>query len=122
MLSQKYIGVGVACQLVMELYILSTDVRKILKYQFHRKSDLWEPSCAMLTVGHTDKPDEGNSRSFCDFAIAPKPADTLVVYFRKKILHSGFRDVTPYSLVGFYRCCGRGLSTPLPPVFTFVLP
>ena len=41
-----------------ETWILWTDIRIILTYQFSRKSVLWEPSCSM----RTDRRDEADGR------------------------------------------------------------
>jgi hypothetical protein len=44
-----------------QIWILSTDFRKILKYQISWKSVQSDPSCCMRTDGRTDRHNEANS-------------------------------------------------------------
>jgi len=56
-LPKMYIGLHVKCPQILSdfngTWILSTDCRKILKYQISWKSVRWEPSCSMRTDGQT---------------------------------------------------------------------
>ena len=53
-----YIGLHVKCPLFLsdfsETWYVSTEFRKLLKYQISWKSVPWEPSCSMRTDGRTD--------------------------------------------------------------------
>jgi hypothetical protein len=52
----------------MKFEFLSTDFRRIPKYQISRKSVPWKPSCSMRTEGQTDT----TIVAFINFANAPK--------------------------------------------------
>jgi hypothetical protein len=68
-----------------EIWIFSTDLRKILKYQVSCKSVQWDPNCSMRTAGLT----EGRTDirkiivfflQFCNFAKVPKTKNYLMLY------------------------------------------
>jgi len=69
-----YIELHVNCPLFLpdfnETWTLSTQLRKIPKYQISWKSVQWEPSCSMRTDGRTNIYDVANSRfsPFCERA------------------------------------------------------
>jgi hypothetical protein len=59
-----------------ETWILSTDFRKILKYEITWKSVQWEQSCSMLTDGRTDMPKL--VVAFRNFAKVPKRGNVFL--------------------------------------------
>jgi hypothetical protein len=65
----SYVKVPVHLSYVNEIWIFSTDFRKILKYQISWKSAQWEPSSSMLTDGQTDTTQLTDT--FRNFANAP---------------------------------------------------
>ena len=76
-ISNMYIGLHVKYHLFLSdfkmTWILSTGLRKILKYQISRKSVQWEPRCSMGTDRQADRHDAANTVvAFCNFAKAPK--------------------------------------------------
>jgi hypothetical protein len=65
-MSLMFTGVHVKCPLFLwdfnQTWIISTDSRKILKYQISWKSVQWEPKCYMRTDGHTDRRTDKHDR------------------------------------------------------------
>jgi len=51
-----------SCGTLTKFWILSSDFRKILKYQISLKSFLWEPHCSMRTEGQTDRHEKASNR------------------------------------------------------------
>jgi len=62
---ETFIGLPVKYPLFLSDFnkaqIFSADFRKILKYQFSRKSVQWEPSCSMRTDGRTGGKTDGQT-------------------------------------------------------------
>ena len=102
-----------SCYILMKLWILSMDFRKIPKHEISWKSLQREPSCSVRTDVRTDRRDEDNDR-FCSFAKAPNKTGTYMTSagFEHTILT--MKRFQTYVLDG----TATGIVTPLNPLKT----